>query len=97
MELLSPEAGGLTIGGIALITFIRLVMRIGAIQKSVETFLNNVNRTMAAQREHYVVEEKHQQRVEDRLDRIEQHVRPPRPVSGDHTPVRGVELGAPSG
>ena len=97
MDLLTPEAlggAGVTIGGIGLIAFVRFVFQLGGLSKAISKFLDNVTSTLDRQREHFEKEERHHERVEATLTSIDVALRAgnPRPVSGEHTPVRGVEV-----
>lgn len=104
MELLSPEflgGAGVTIGGIGIGVLLVFVFQLGGIKKSFDDFLKEVKTTMTRNREHQDREEEHHKRVdkhhedlEELAEKIEGHLRPalsPRPVTGDHTPVHGID------
>lgn len=94
MDLISPDAlggAGLTLGGVLVVAFVRMVYQLGHLLRGFDDFLDELKKTMAAEQKHYKDEEKHQEQVEDLLKRIEVHLRP-RTVSGDHTPVQGIPL-----
>ncbi len=97
MDLLTPEAlggAGVTIGGIGLVVFIRFVFGLGGVAEMFRSTLKEINKTLTAHRKHIADEEKHHVVEIDLLGRIETNTRAglPRPVSAEHTPVRGVEV-----
>ncbi len=100
---LSPEAigmGGLGIGGVGVLAFLKFVFDAGGTKKVLQDLVNELRETMKSIREHHTTEEKHQTAerghhkvVEGLLTEIKTHqtVGIPRPVTGEHTPIRGIE------
>ncbi len=90
MELGLPEAvagGGLGATGIGLWLLMRLVFHLGGIKRSLDGFLENLNKTLDRHRGHIKTEEAHQERVVDLLERLEVAARPGRPTTGGNSPV----------
>lgn len=99
MDLFSPEAmggAGVTMGGVLLVTFIRLAVKVSKFFDHLSDWLKSHKRYMESTAKHYEREESHQGRVEQVLFSIDANIRgAPRPTTGEHTPVGGIPVPQP--
>lgn len=77
------------------LVLLKFVFQAGGAKKSFDLFVASLTKLMDRHHAHIDNVEKHHERVEDLLGRIE-NGRPARPVSGSHATVAGLETTPPS-